>query len=126
MDECEAICKPACEVAHYRHSLSSSQIRALNDEMGSKTVEFQISFSHIRETRIVQMAAMTLDSVTSSIGGAMGACLGASLITLIELLVFLCQLCLKAFHGPKLNRVAPDGSDRNNGDEIDSTEVELD
>ncbi len=104
-------CQPACEVADYGRSLSSSQIRTVNGEMGSKMVEFQISFRQLRETHVVQVVAMTFDSVSSSIGGAMGVCLGASLITLIELLLFLCQLCLKAFHWPKLNRVAPDGHD---------------
>ncbi len=112
-------------VAHYRRSLGLSQIRTLNDEMGSKTVEFQIAFSQLRETRVVQMAAMTLDSVTSSIGGAMGVCLGASLITLIELLLFLCQLCLRTIRWPKQNRVAPDGPDMDNAHEINSIQIEL-
>ncbi len=61
---------------------------------------------------------MTLDSVMSSVGGAMGVCLGASLITLTELLVFLCQLCLKTIHWSKQNLVVPDGPDSNNRCEL--------
>ncbi len=93
--------------------------------MGSKMAEFHISFSKFRETRIVEVAAMTLDSVTSNIGGAMGVCLGASLITLTELLVFLCQFCLNTVRQLKQNRVAPVGPDSDNGHEIDSTGIEL-
>ncbi len=38
------------------------------------------------------MDAMSFDSVISSIGGVMGVCVGASLISCIELILFLCQL----------------------------------
>ncbi len=86
--------------------------------MSSKIVEFEIFFSNFRETRIIQVPAMTVGSVMSSIGGAMGVCLGASLITLIELLLFLCQFCLKTIHWPKQNRVIPDAPDWNNGCEL--------
>ncbi len=98
-----ATCKPACELAHYRRSLSLSQIRSTKDGEGWAAVEFEISFSQLRETRMVQMAAMSIDAVTSSIGGAMDVCLGASLITLIELLLFLGQFLLKIIRRPKQN-----------------------
>ncbi len=61
-----------------------------------KDVQFHIYFNKFHEVTYVQVPALTITSVITSIGGAMGVCLGASLITCIELLEFLLQLLRRA------------------------------
>ncbi len=103
--ECEKNCQPSCELESYGRSLSLSQIENPSNEDGAKFAEFEIYFGEFQETRVTQMDAMSFDSVVSSIGGAMGVCLGASLISCIELFIFLCQLCMKIIWRPADNHI---------------------
>ncbi len=62
-----------------------------------KDVQFHIYFNKFHEATYIQVPTLTLASAITSIGGAMGVCVGASLITCIELLEFLLQLLRRAW-----------------------------
>lgn len=53
----------------------------------------------MKYTKVVQNPAIRTAQLFSNLGGMMGLFLGASLITVLELLEFTAVLCLKKFKG---------------------------
>ena len=104
-------CLPNCLTTTYDYKLSSSHFpshitESYTKERGwplSNKTQFKdryarllVYFETLQYTEIEQLPAMTLVELLSNIGGQLGLYLGASLITLMEIVDFLIGLCSKA------------------------------
>ncbi len=106
--ECQTVSESSCELESCRRSFSLSKMPNSQIEGGMELAGFHIYFSQFQETRFIQVQTMSFDSVVSSIGGAMGVCLGASLVTCLELVAFLSQLLTRTVLRRCRNRTSDD------------------
>ncbi len=113
-------CKPSCLLESYTRTISLSELWIAPEDRDDrvKYVQFHVNFVDFRSRRYRQFPAMTPQSVISGIGGVMGVFIGASLITCIEMVLFLVKLlCKKCTNGNA--QVVPD-SDDNRQIELDA------
>ncbi len=83
-------CMSSCTKESYAERYSHSR---LAEPLGNgvERVQLHITFRHFRQTTLKQIPAMQPETLVTSIGGAMGVFLGASLISCIELLAVLSE-----------------------------------
>ncbi|XP_025087242.1 acid-sensing ion channel 1-like [Pomacea canaliculata] len=104
-------CSTPCEEVHYLSSLSSTVLAStfvvkqlINSSIIKKKASIRDNFIHLEihyetltESEIYQKEEMTVMSILGDVGGHMGLCMGASFLSVIELLevglLFVCR-CL--------------------------------
>ncbi len=104
---CRQDCKLPCEMMELSSQISLATMTRESSKNqdhrkdssiqreGVSPVYLHIFFKQFQVTVIQEIGTLTFASVIGSIGGAMGAFLGASLITVTEFIVFALCYCLK-------------------------------
>ena len=118
-------CVPECEETIYDVTVSSS---AINEYIKKRVVEkanvpslnthnfdknvigLKIFFGEMRHTLIEQKSLYTTVSLFGELGGQLGLCLGASILTLAELLQLLIKLCVCYCKNPLKQNATEDGN----------------
>ena len=110
--ECLKRCLPPCHTSHYNAHISSTLFPTRNT-FGRLKTHINIPYDNVTEARnnmlvlnfyadsmqykkSTQKQANSLTSLFADIGGLLGLCLGASIMTLLEIVEMLFACCVKA------------------------------
>lgn len=118
MDDCRKQCLPRCNYWQYAAALSYTNFPSRDAENLTKSKDeweqmknsiiLDVYYERFEFTVIKHYPAMTVDSFIANIGGQYSLWLGGSILTLIQLLVFVTQyhfnLCYRRWHMVKERR----------------------
>ncbi len=93
-EKCKASCLQPCYSVTYRKQYSSALFELNNVNLSDDTVASHISVYYDSFEIIVtrEINTMTFASVLANVGGAMGVFVGASLMSLVEIVILICDL----------------------------------
>lgn len=101
-----SFCLPLCSAVEYKVELSyleypNMYVKGLplrNETLLKKYyVGLNVYYDTMRYSVTTQLPALKLEGLLSSFGGLMGLCLGASALSVLELLDFVCTSCMQCF-----------------------------
>lgn len=104
--DCSVLCPKECETIQYDFTLSSLDYPSLTlyslykdllslsfEETKSRLIGFNIYYSTLGYTKISESPKTLVIDLFSNIGGTLGLCIGISLLSLIEMVEILLEIC---------------------------------
>ncbi len=85
----------SCTIQSYSQTVSMAELVSEKGSRLHNVVQFHIHFSELQQIKYTERTALDVYAVVSDIGGAMGIFLGASLVSLIDLIASVYKVICK-------------------------------
>lgn len=100
--KCTRQCPIECKIVRYSHGISLAKYPSewlsnqtdLNPKQTTERLLINIYFGEMFYSLVEETPAMTVDQLLALVGGSLGLFLGASLLTLLEVVEFAYYVCL--------------------------------